>query len=277
MYSRPDIQHLKDEVVIDAIVRAKGSIPKAADEIGMHRNALKKKVDKSPKILAELRLKQVKGYEPYPLELDERIHGYIFQTNGVLKEIVNRLITDEKKGMDIMGLNTVKRLQDYLRKKDKTSLANDLSNARSRLVKHYSEDDFAIMLEEYNGNISLIAQILSVPYKTVWVRVNESEYLKSVYLEAQTKIYADAQHILYSKMHDPNVDVKTRIDIAKMVVLNHPQAKKDGWGKSVDVTSNGKDVNSPSNIVVEIVNSQTNQNNDNVIDVDIVEPKQIAD
>ena len=107
--------------------------------------------------------------------------------------------------------------------------------------------------------------------------MSENKYLKSVYLEAQTKIYADAQHILYSKMHDPNVDVKTRIDIAKMVVLNHPQAKKDGWGKSVDVTSNGKNVNSPSNIVVEIVNSQTNQNNDNVIDVDIVEPKKIAD
>lgn len=277
MYSRPEIQHLKDEVVIDAIVRAKGHLSKAAEEIGMHRNALKKKIDKSPKILAELRLQQVKGYEPYPLDLDECIHGYIFQTNGVLKEIVNRLIADEKKGLDIMGLNTVKRLQDYLRKKDKTSLSNDLSNARSRLVKHYSEDDFSIMLEEYNGNISLIAQILSVPYKTVWTRVSESEYLKSVYLEAHTKIYADAQHILYSKMHDPNVDIKTRIDIAKVVVLNHPQAKKDGWGKSVDFTSNGKEVNSPSNIVVEIVNSQTDQNNDNVIDVDIVEPKQIAD
>lgn len=277
MYSRPEIQHLKDEVVIDAIVRAKGHISKAAEEIGMNRNSLKKKIDKSPKILAELRLKQVKGYEPYLLELDERIHGYIFQTNGVLKEIVKRLIADEKKGMDIMGLNTVKRLQDYLRKKDKTSLANDLSNARSRLVKHYSEDDFAIMLEEYNGNISLIAQILSVPYKTVWARVNGSEYLKSVYLEAQTKIYADALHLLNSKMYDQNVDVKIRVDIAKMVLLNHPQAKKDGWGKSVDVTSNGKDVNSPSNIVVEIVNSQTAQNNDNVIDVDIVEPKQIAD
>lgn len=277
MYSRPDIQHLKDEVVIDAIVRAKGSIPKAADEIGMHRNALKRKVDKSPKILAELRLKQVKGYESYPLELDERLHGYIFKTNGVLKEIVAQLVADEKKGMDIGGLNTVKRLQDYLRKKDKTSLANDLSNARSRLVKHYSEDDFAIMLEEYDGNISLIAQILSVPYKTVWTRVNESEYLKSVYLAAQTKIYADAQHLLRSKMYDQNVDVKIRIDIAKMVMLNHPQAKKDGWGKSVDVTSNGKEVNSPSNIVVEIVNSQTDQNNSNVIDVDIVEPKQITD
>lgn len=49
MYSRPDIQHLKDEVVIDAIVRAKGSIPKAADEIGMHRNALKKRLIKAQK------------------------------------------------------------------------------------------------------------------------------------------------------------------------------------------------------------------------------------
>ena len=147
MYSRPDIQHLKDEVVIDAIVRAKGSIPKAADEIGMHRNSLKRKVDKSPKILAELRLKQVKGYEPYPLKLDERLHGYIFETNGVLKEIVSRLVADEKKGMDIGGLDAVWKLQEYLRKKDKTALANDLNNARSRLVKHYSEDDFAIMLE----------------------------------------------------------------------------------------------------------------------------------
>lgn len=269
------MQHLKDEVVVDAVVRHKGSLPKAAEELGMSKHNLKLKINKEGKILAELRLRQVKGYKPYPLELDERLHAYIYKTNGVLKTIVELLAIDEKKGLDIRGITNVRSLQCYLGRRDKCALSSDLSSARSRIVSNYSQDDWVCVLNRYHGNLSLIASELSVSYNSVWTRVSKDDYLKEICTAAQTKIYSDAQHVLYAKMHDPAVDVKTRVDIAKMVMLNHPQAKKDGWGKALDLTSNGKDIDALSKITVEVVTSPKIDDDSAVIDVDVDEPKQI--
>ena len=144
-------------------------------------------------------------------------------------------------------------------------------------MSNYSQDDWACVLNRYHGNLSLIAAELSVSYNSVWTRVSKDDYLKEICTAAQTKIYSDAQHVLYAKMHDPAVDVKTRVDIAKMVMLNHPQAKKDGWGKALDLTSNGKDIDALSKITVEVVTSPKIDDDSAVIDVDVDEPRQIGD
>jgi len=58
--------------------------------------------------------------------------------------------------------------------------------------------------------------------------------------------------------------------------LNHKQGKKDGWGTSVDVTSNGKDVNALTSLTVEVV-TKTPKSDEGIIDAEISEPKQITD
>jgi hypothetical protein len=59
-----------------------------------------------------------------------------------------------------------------------------------------------------------------------------------------------------------------------MVVLNHPGAKKDGWGKNVN--TNNKDSNLPSSITVEVL-AVNDAEDDGVIDVDVSDQKQITD
>jgi hypothetical protein len=108
------------------------------------------------------------------------------------------------------------------------------------------------------------------------MRIDRDEYLKELRAAAETKMYTDATHFLHSKLNDPKVDVKIRVDIAKMIMLNHRQAKKDGWGTSVDVTSNGKDVNALTSLTVEVV-TKTPKNDEGIIDAEISEPKQITD
>jgi hypothetical protein len=276
MYSRPELQHLKDEIIIDALVKHKGSFAKAAKELGMHHRTLRSKVKKSEKINAEIRKKELKGYKPYSDDLDERLHDYMFLTNGVLEEIVKLLLKDNKNGVDIKNLFTVKALQHYLEQKDKTSLKNDLYNARTRLIKNMSRDDLALLIQDCHGNISLMAKRLFTPYTSMWMRIDRDDYLKELKEAAETKMYTDATHFLHSKLHDPKVDDKIRIDIAKMIVLNHRQAKKDGWATSVDVTSNGKDVNSLTSLTVEVV-TKTPKSDEGIIDAEISEPKQITD
>jgi DNA-binding protein Fis len=277
MYSRPDIQHLKDEIIIDALVRHKGSHTKAAKELGINKKTLKNKMVKSDKIQAELRKKQLKGYMSYPVELDERIHQYMFETNGVLEEIVKLLVKDEEKGLEIKSLRSVPMLQNYLNRNDKTSLKNDLYNARTRLISNMSVDDLALLINHCHGNISLMAQKLFIPYASMWARIDRNDYLRELQIAAEGKMYSDAKHFLQSKMNDPKVDVKIRADIAKMIVMNHPTAKRDGWGKNSNVKP--KDNNALESITVEVVSSQeatTSQPTDDVIDADISDQEQIV-
>jgi DNA-binding transcriptional MerR regulator len=267
---------LKDEIIIDLLVKHKGSVPKVAKELGVHERTLRRRIAKSEKIQAEKRKKELKGYKPYSDDLDERLHDYIFHTNGVLEEIVKLLLKDNKNGVDIKNLFTVKALQHYLEQKDKTSLKNDLYNARTRLIKNMSRDDLALLIQDCHGNVSLMAQRLFISYTSMWMRIDRDEYLKELRAAAETKMYTDATHFLHSKLNDPKVDVKIRVDIARMIMLNHRQAKKDGWGSSVDVTSNGKDVNALKSLTVEVV-TKTPKSDDGVIDAEISEPKQITD
>ena len=276
MHSRPDIQHLKDEIIIDLLVKHKGSVPKVAKELGVHERTLRRRIAKSEKIQAEKRKNELKGYKPYSDDLDERLHDYIFHTNGVLEEIVKLLLKDNKNGVDIKNLFTVKALQHYLEQKDKTSLKNDLYNARTRLIKNMSRDDLALLIQDCHGNVSLMAQRLFISYTSMWMRIDRDEYLKELRAAAETKMYTDATHFLHSKLHDSKVDDKIRIDIAMFFLKNHRQAKKDGWGTSVDVTSNGKDVNALKSLTVEVV-TKTPKSDDGVIDAEISEPKQITD
>jgi len=57
-----------------------------------------------------------------------------------------------------------------------------------------------------------------------------------------------------------------------MIVMNHPTAKRDGWGKNSNVKP--KDNNALESITVEVVSSQTA---DDIIDVDISDQEQITD
>lgn len=274
MYSRPDIQHLKDEIVIDALVKHKGSHTKAAKELGINKKTLKNKMVKSDKIQAEIRKKQLKGYKPYPVELDERLHQYMFETDGVLEKMVKLLIKDEENGLEIKGLRSVKMLQKYLDKKDKLSLKHDLYMARTRLVSNMSIDDLALLIDDCHGNIALMAQKLLIPYASMWTKIDRNEYLRELQIAAEGKMYSDAKHFLWDKLEDDKIDVKTRIEIARMITLNHPAAKKDGWGKNVN-TSN-KDSNLPSSITVEVL-AVNDAEDDGVIDVDVSDQKQITD